>query len=1080
MTEVKNFIPVYPEEDDDLISNITKLQEFYDLKLRSSEEPSGEIGKPLSHQELQARFFSQYTPYQKCVLWHQVGTGKTCGASILVENFKNVLTDGLPRKKALILVKNNHLRESFRNEIATVCTKNVYFSRLRPEEQRQFESTGAFDISAETKRRRLNAEISKTYEIITYGDLLEKKKFPNDRVIEEDYSNRIIIVDEIHNIRVQAKEKDSQYNLLHRFLHVIKNCRIFLLTATPIWDKVYDIASLFNLLLPNNEQFPILDKFVKEYFRKGKLRNEKRNEFIEKVRGKISYIRASTSSAKKTEMGVKEPWLKWINIFPSAMSDFQSVWVDDAAGEFDDINDENSKSDAFLTNARDAANCIYPTFDKKGKIIGGVYGTKSFEKNAITKTFKTVMKGGESEKVRVDIFKFKSPELENAFRPVKNDHDIFRNLRKYSTKFATIISMLKDPERLQEKAFIYSDSVRGTGGVISFALILQLYGFKWIKNVNEIPKKRMEITEKSPGAFVVITSDDQTISEAAQIRKVMERYNRIDNVYGNFIRIIIGSQTISQGHTLKATRQGHIIMGHWNLPNIDQAMGRIYRTGSFSFLPEDERFVKFYRHCSVKKGDLYIKENGVDGEFSPDQSVDTHIYSIAEEKEYVNSQIYRIMKETAWDCALAYSRNVLENDQNGSRECDFVECNYKCYGTTPKKKKIYKYTVPESEVIHSNFNLIYSAEKVSEFISEIKNLFHIHFVLSMKDIVKYLNCSLHEIPILLNALNQTITKKIPIENRFGFISYLNQESNEYFLTESVTSSRYNLSTYIINPLISTRITLKDAIEKIELNKDMKSVCLFANDPTYQNFNKLSHYSQILLLEKTIEIEYTIGKKIDSMELIRSQLEKELFTMNDGNIVHNMYNARYFEDKYIVFAKDIIPNGKMRVFSIETKKWNYVDPEKEPEYIENVKNSKSENLKSRMDKIDNPYKIYAMYTDEGLKIIDNRKGKAASGVIWSSLNKDDLYNIFGHIKHLPYDDEIPASIKEKERKFLLSAFKANIKKTDKFPYTITEIEKMSDKNMKRAYTLLIMEKEKLRDSLVRWMSGENMEKRSYFI
>ena len=43
--------------------------------------------------------------------------------------------------------------------------------------------------------------------------------------------------------------------------------------------------------------------------------------------------------------------------------------------------------------------------------------------------------------------------------------------------------MMRDPSRLNEKVFIYFDSVRGTGGALSIAYTLQLWGFHWIKSV---------------------------------------------------------------------------------------------------------------------------------------------------------------------------------------------------------------------------------------------------------------------------------------------------------------------------------------------------------------------------------------------------------------------------------------------------------------------------------------------------------------------------------------------------------------------------------------------------------------------
>ena len=45
----------------------------------------------------------------------------------------------------------------------------------------------------------------------------------------------------MHNLIVKDYNKlpDSNYNKFHNFLHKVKNCKILLLTGTPITDKRY-------------------------------------------------------------------------------------------------------------------------------------------------------------------------------------------------------------------------------------------------------------------------------------------------------------------------------------------------------------------------------------------------------------------------------------------------------------------------------------------------------------------------------------------------------------------------------------------------------------------------------------------------------------------------------------------------------------------------------------------------------------------------------------------------------------------------------------------------------------------------
>lgn len=51
------------------------------------------------------------------------------------------------------------------------------------------------------------------------------------------------------------------YKQFHRFLHVVKDCKILLMSGTPMKDGVEEIASVMNLILPLNKQLITGDDF---------------------------------------------------------------------------------------------------------------------------------------------------------------------------------------------------------------------------------------------------------------------------------------------------------------------------------------------------------------------------------------------------------------------------------------------------------------------------------------------------------------------------------------------------------------------------------------------------------------------------------------------------------------------------------------------------------------------------------------------------------------------------------------------------------------------------------------------------
>lgn len=1132
MTEIKNFIPTYPDRTDpEFGKKLAHLKEFLEKSLEADEHEHHEPGEPYNHQVLQGRYVNQHTLTKSCIFWHGLGAGKTCVASIIVENFKNTFVNGERRKPALIILKSDHLREAFRSSIGKECTKAIYTISL-DKELIDLKNQGIVEINERTLRTRMNAAIAEFYEIVTARELFDFRKARSDEYNKREYSNRIIIIDESHSYRDQPrpqKEEEGKkphtpsYESLHRFLHILENPRVFLLTGTPIWDLTYDFASQMNLILPMSEQLPRMDEFIQTYFDGDTLRPEKIGELKNLMRGRISYIRSKRTD-KRIDHGTVKPWLKFTKVYPSVMSNFQYIYSEEAkkfvkAGEFDILKKDKDKKQSggsYLTTARDAANCVYPEIKNKALTGKGVYGTDIFLKYSATKiatkvtkskTDKKTGKTTEKEKDQVVYkygFKGEYAEILKAeLGPNYDDPDgdIFSNLRKYSAKFATVLEMLMDPERLREKAFIYLDSVNGTGGAISFALIAQLYGFRWIQSASAIGSRTEMPTVEKPGSFIVITTEMGTIKDAAQIRDAIDKCNSDDNVYGQQCRFIIGSKTISHGHSLKAFRQTHVVAGFWNFPSIDQPTGRTYRLGSFKQLPVEERFANFYMHVGVAEGD----ETEVEGEdwvklskdvgnlrgksVSTKDTIDIHIYKAAERKEVYNSQLFRLMKIMAWDCSIAYNRNVLDTDVEGSRECDLQECDYVCDGYTEEGVDYVKHPMgeglPRIEYLTdpykyetSNYNLLYSEKEVDEFIRNIRALFKNYFVLNFTQIMLNLNALEEQKFIVLHALSRVINEKIPIINMYGFKTFLKEDQNFYFLDEGLLGSGYPMAIYEIFPFVCERVTFEDAIETVQLNEDLPLIDTFVKNPTVDNFNALSYRTKIVLLESIIQDERSgVIRSDKATEIVKSSLQKEVYEMDDGVLVHNMYNNKETGARYSVLTKDLKANGKLRVLDLSDPnevKWKFVIPSKEAGYIAEIKQKIEASTTSGFE--NNPYDMYGLLDKtEKFKIV--RKGN--KGIICETVAIPTIIEICYKLNHLPYSDEINPDIADTPKAEVKALLSSNTKWTD-YPHIKSGSYKdMSVDKLRKLYTLYSMTKKDLCNSVERWFRGENPDKKAYF-
>ena len=453
----------------------------------------------------------------------------------IVEQFKTVLVDGKPRKPAVVLVPNEAIQKYWTDQIVNICTQNMYEPVFTEEEE-----------ETEGKRKgRTKKLVGKTYTIDTYDKFL--KTLPKDpETIRQEYSNRVIIIDEAHSLRIQKKEKKKgdnkkRYDRYYNFLHAVDNCRIVLLTATPIWDQTFEIASLMNLIIPEVDRLPSGKKFMDAFFTDdGRLKTGPTlNKLKRLFRGRVSYLRINLPT-KATEMGAAKPWLNYIKVYPDAMSPTQAdiskkakanVEIRDTVLKKDgktllfkfdwDANDfvrdedgnkiPDSKGKPFsvpykieggplIRSARQACILVAPVLNNRNEIKNVTFDEKYF----------------------YNYFKEKRPRYSFGNTPKENAlKKLFtQNLYTYSTKYASIIQLLQ--QNPTENVFIYNRFVKEIGGILPFAMILSLYGFIWVTSPGG-----MKHAKKGVRRFIVVTSATETSED--NTTALIKRFNHNDN-----------------------------------------------------------------------------------------------------------------------------------------------------------------------------------------------------------------------------------------------------------------------------------------------------------------------------------------------------------------------------------------------------------------------------------------------------------------------------------------------------------------------------------------------------------------------
>lgn len=609
--ELEDLIPSYPNIDnftDDLLNpypdfyqSLYQKNEFYQDKLEKIETPVN--NDYLKHQKIISRFLSSYTPYDAVLADHDMGTGKSFVATAIAELIKREKTT---IKKVLYLTRGQGLIANFINQL-------VFGKPLKGD----YLPENYLELTERELVIRKHKKVADFYSwntFQTFGDNVSKR---SDKDLAEEFSNHLIIIDEVHNLRTQDQDEKT-YEHIHRFLHVLKNCKVLLLSGTPMKDQPNEIATVMNLILPLDKQLPTGKNFNKEFlteidgiFYINKSSEPKLKEYF---RGRVSYLRGMASEAKITFEG--EKILKHFKIYEDVMSDFQQE------GYLTALNKE-TKDKGLYSDARQASLFVFP--DKS-------YGGDGYRRYLTDKDGKITLK---------------MPEIRDL-----------EDLKKYSMKYYNTISLL-----LSEKsnAFVYCDFVEGSGAVL-FTKLLEKFG------VGKFSGLTSNLPEKKALRYSVITNKTTTDKEGENIISV---FNSKENLHGDYLRIIIGSRVAGEGFSLKNIQQIHILTPFWNYSETAQAIMRGIRLFSFQDLIDEgiTPNVKIYLHASIPTDDNIM-------------SIDKYMYATSEKKDISMKNMDRILKESSFDCQLTYLRNYLPEFRDGSRECDYQKCEYQCDGIT--------------------------------------------------------------------------------------------------------------------------------------------------------------------------------------------------------------------------------------------------------------------------------------------------------------------------------------------------------------------------------------------------------------
>jgi len=751
-------------------------------------------------------------------------THNTCSAVQIAEGFKDIMKRmHSDEKRKITVLLSRRIMPSFRDQIYDIkkelkkekpddivqCTGNTYsldfeqYSGLTPTQKRKETSRAVNNVYKFYGYEQFANEIMLD---IGWNGKLNTLTDAQKRAIQNKFTNRILIIDEIHNIKndtgsgEMAKVLRKVPPILQAVIRYGMNIRLVLMSATPMYDNAGEIIYILNLLLENDGREPIKKNEIfdsEDNFVPG---GEERLRTISK--GYISYLRGENPVVfpmKITPLAVRTPKLKydiygeeipaknrmeslklnmckmsdyqWQQYYAKLMSKMEDIIEDSNTDISNNVDEDNAESkntvvpkdtDEKFANSvlRPLSNIILP--NKAGnytlpKIDFAYQKTDNGDGTFVIDT--GVGKQGERGKRKTFQFRYMNHVKMDIGKKTETGFLDERYLRKYSVKFAEILRNIRYGKGI---CYIYSEFV--WGGVLPLAMMLEQNGFERYPWSGERPlldysKKRNpicaicgegalnDIHEDTKNAgfhefkkvrYILVTGDSRiSVIETGNLLNIV---NNDNNMNGEEVKVIIGTRTTGEGLDFKRIRQVHILEPWFNLSRLDQIIGRSSRFCSHADLPKKEQNVEIFMYA-IEPPDSAGKKN------IETETIDTRIYRLAEVKDRKIKMVEYILKQAAVDCALNKNGNIFDfdgkqvemvsssgrkiklsmGDVNGSRECDYRDCNYRCVWEPDVRVK-YKINI-------DTYNERFAKSDIQKCKSIIKGIFKYGYVFTLNDII---------------------------------------------------------------------------------------------------------------------------------------------------------------------------------------------------------------------------------------------------------------------------------------------------------------------------------------------------------
>jgi superfamily II DNA or RNA helicase len=311
---------LYPNLNDPNFNiKIAEKKEFndtkYDGKLRDIKDQAEILSKAefemAPHQAFVRNFLSFQTPYNSLLLYHGLGSGKTLSSIGVCEEMREYLKQ-MGINKRIIVVASPNVQDNFRSQLFDdrklkkvdgIWTINNFIGNKLIKEVNPMSMK---DMPREKIVSQIKTLINTSYLFLGYGEFANyirkvedvKEEYKNEkdkesrrlRNLRNEFNSRLIVIDEVHNIRITEDNENKKVAMyLMSLVKAAENMRLLLLSATPMYNSYKEIIWLLNLMNVNDRRGTIEIKDV--FDKNGNFKEGGEELLARKATGYISFVR---------------------------------------------------------------------------------------------------------------------------------------------------------------------------------------------------------------------------------------------------------------------------------------------------------------------------------------------------------------------------------------------------------------------------------------------------------------------------------------------------------------------------------------------------------------------------------------------------------------------------------------------------------------------------------------------------------------------------------------------------------------------------------------------------------------------